>query len=67
MITSILTAVTAFFEAVPAILALIRLYQDAKQKGWIKEGRELAQEVKGATTDEERMALAKRLFEHRAK
>jgi hypothetical protein len=62
-----LAAVTAFFEAIPAILTLIRFYQDAKQKGWIEKGRDLATEIKGANSDEERMALAKRLFEHRAK
>lgn len=42
------------------------LYQEAKAKGWVKDGRTLSQAIDGAKTDEDRANLSKLLFEHRS-
>lgn len=42
------------------------LYREAKQNGWINDGRALSVIVDEAKTDEQRADLARRLFEHRA-
>ena len=54
----------AFLELAPMIISIVKLFSDAKKNGWIKDGQELRSQVQKAQTDEERMALAKRLFEH---
>ena len=60
-ITSLLTALPEIIGVVKSIVALFR---EAKRKGWIESGRNLAAEINGAKTDEERKALAQRLFNH---
>jgi len=42
------------------------LYKEAKKKGWIVDGRTLSTSIKEAKADEERAALARRLFTHGA-
>jgi hypothetical protein len=58
--------VKAINEGAPLIFQLIRLYQESRHKGWVETQRKLALEIKEAKTDEERMALARRLFNARA-
>ena len=41
------------------------LFKEAQRKGWIERGRALSISISEAKTDEERSALARRLFEHR--
>lgn len=63
--TNLLVIAKAVLEVVPVITALVKLYKDAKVKGWIKDGRELEQKIRTATTDDERYELARDLFERR--
>lgn len=44
---------------------MVALYLEAKRKEWIKEGKFISEALKNAKTDEDRAALAKRLFDHR--
>ena len=67
MLTSILATITAISEAIPAILTLYNFYLEAKKKGWVRDVKELTSEVKNAKSDTERMDLAQRLFNSRAK
>lgn len=57
---------TSLFTALPEMIGLFKslwgLLQEAKRKGWIEAGRDLTAQINGATTDEERKALAQRLF-----
>lgn len=64
---SILAISEAITALVPVFWKLFNLYKEARQKGWIKEGNGLIKQVQGAKTDEERLALARDLFNHRAK
>lgn len=41
------------------------LYSEAKNKGWIKDGRAITLMIDEAKTDEQKANLARRLFEHR--
>ena len=59
---SILTLLTELVLLGARILAL---YREAKRKEWIKEGRLLSEALKDAKTDDDRAALAKRLFDRR--
>lgn len=45
---------------------IFALFAEAKRKGWISGGLSLTQQISGATNDEDRADLARRLFEHRA-
>jgi hypothetical protein len=60
-IAAIAAAIT---ELIPVFWKLVNLFKEAKRKGWIKDGQELRSAVQSPRTDEESMALAKRLFEH---
>jgi hypothetical protein len=44
---------------------LIALYEEAKRRQWITEGKRLSESLKDARTDSDRADLARRLFEHR--
>lgn len=44
---------------------ILALYREAKRKEWIKEGKLISEALKDAKTDEDRAALARRLFDHR--
>ena len=46
---------------------VVALYWEAKKKGWIKDGRELRTQIQSATSDEQKQALAERLFNHSPK
>lgn len=59
---SILTLLTELVLLGARILAL---YREAKRKEWVKEGRLLSEALKDAKTDDDRAALAKRLFDRR--
>jgi hypothetical protein len=60
----------AFVTAVSASLAtfwkLWSLFVESKRKGWVTDTRALSNKISEAETDEERAALAKSLFDHRA-
>jgi len=58
------TLFTALPEIIGGVKALVGLFREAKRKGWIEAGRNLAAEINGAQTDEERKKLAQRLFNH---
>lgn len=60
-ITVIATALTEIFTLGYKVYYLIK---EAKLKGWINDGRTLSQQILEAKTDEDRAALAKRLFNH---
>lgn len=62
--TGIVALANAFMELAPALRGLVSLYKDAKAKGWIKDGSEIQSAISAAKTDDERMFLARRLFEH---
>lgn len=59
--------VAAILTAVSEILTLgFKVYfliKEAKLKGWVKDGRSLSTQLTEAKTDEERAALARRLYE----
>lgn len=59
---SILTLLTELVLLGARILAL---YREAKRKEWVKEGRLLSEALKNAKTDNDRAALARRLFDRR--
>ena len=59
---SILTLLTELVLLGARILAL---YREAKRKEWVKEGRLLSEALKDAKTDDDRAALARRLFDRR--
>jgi hypothetical protein len=44
---------------------ILALYREAKRKEWIKEGKLISEALKDAKTDDDRAALARRLFDHR--
>lgn len=58
----------AILTAIKEILTLgfkvYGLIKEAKLKGWIDEGKLLTKQITEAKTDEERAALARRLFLH---
>jgi hypothetical protein len=60
--SSILTLLTELVLLGARILAL---YREAKRKEWVKEGRLLSEALKDAKTDDDRAALARRLFDRR--
>ena len=60
-IAAIATALTEIFTLGYKVWNLIR---EAKEKGWVKDGMSLAQQISEAKTNEERMALARKLYEH---
>ena len=60
-ITVIATALTEIFTLGYKVYNLIK---EAKLKGWVNDGRTLSQQITEAKTDEDRAALAKRLFNH---
>lgn len=62
--SSILTLLTELVLLGARILAL---YREAKRKEWIKEGRLISEALKDAKTDDDRAALARRLFDHRVR
>jgi hypothetical protein len=51
----------AIFKAFFELLALVK---QAREEGWLQEGRELAKGIKDAKTDEERRKLVRRLANH---
>lgn len=53
-------------QIIPLVIGLAKLYKEAKLKGWINDGVSLQLKINEAKTDEERMALAKSIFNHRA-
>jgi hypothetical protein len=46
---------------------ILALYREAKRKEWIKEGKLISEALKDAKTDDDRAALARRLFDHRVR
>jgi len=65
--TTLSLVLTAITQLTPIFVKLVRLYTEAKRRGWVEDGRELAIKIEGAVTDEERMRLARDLFGSRAK
>lgn len=61
---SILTLLTELVLLGARILAL---YREAKRKEWVKEGKLISEALKDAKTDDDRAALARRLFDHRVR
>lgn len=65
-----IAAITAIANAILEVITLgykvAKLWRESQLNGWVKDGRTLAAAIDGAKTDEERSALAKILFEHRA-
>jgi hypothetical protein len=57
--------VTLLTELVLLGARILALYREAKRKEWIKEGRLISEALKDAKTDDDRAALARRLFDHR--
>lgn len=45
---------------------VLALWQEAKRKAWIEEGKLISEALKDAKSDEDRAKLARRLFDHRA-
>jgi hypothetical protein len=60
--TSIIKLLTELVLLGAKILAL---YHEAKRKEWIKEGKLISDSLREAKTDDDRAALARRLFDHR--
>lgn len=44
---------------------VLALYQEAKRKAWIQEGKLLSESLRDAKTDDDRADLARRLFDRR--
>lgn len=65
-ISLITAAITLTTEMIVLGYKVARLWREAKQKKWIKEGREISQMIDEAKTDEDRRKLAEALFNHRA-
>jgi hypothetical protein len=63
---NIVTIAAAILELLPVFRRMVAFYIEAKHKGWIKDGSELAAEISAIKPDSERIGLAKRLFVHRA-
>jgi len=65
-----IAAITAVANAFLALVTLgykvAQLWRESQLKGWVKDGRNLAQALDGATTEEARRELAKAIFSHRA-
>ncbi len=57
--------VTLLTELVLLGARILALYREAKRKEWIKEGKLISEALKDAKTDDDRAALARRLFDHR--
>lgn len=66
----ILESIAAIATAVTSMISLgyyvAKLHREAKLKGWVEDGRDLAKAIAEAKTDEERRKLARILFNHRA-
>lgn len=45
---------------------VLALYQEAKRKAWIQEGKLLSEALRDAKTDDDRANLARKLFNHRS-
>lgn len=60
-VISVLLSVFKFWEDVKTFLAFRQQYT---QQEWENEGQELTKAIKGATTDDERRALVKRIAAH---
>lgn len=61
-ITGLIDALRAVGEIMRLLTALVNFYREAKLKGWIKDGYELAAKIEAAKTDDERAVLARQLF-----
>lgn len=66
MLQSIGAIAAVIYEVIVLGVKAYNLYAEAKRKGWVKDGQTINQAINSAKTDEERSALARRLFEHRA-
>ena len=62
--TGLVALAKTISELVPVMQGLVRLYQEGKAKGWIKDGSSLEAALTAPRTEEQSMALAKSLFEH---
>ena len=56
---------TAISDLIMVGTKVIALFMEAKKNGWIKNGDSIRDAISKASTDAERMALAKSLFDHR--
>lgn len=65
MLSTISAALVILKEFFTIGYKLWNLFKEAKRNGWITEGRTLSSYISEAKTDEERAALARRLFNHR--
>jgi len=54
----------ALIEIITLGYKVYNLIKEAKLRGWVNDGRSLGQQITEAKTDEERAALARRLFDH---
>ncbi len=61
--TEIAAIATALTELITLGYKAFALFKEAKEKGWIKDGRLLSAAITEAKTDEERAKLAKLLFD----
>jgi hypothetical protein len=57
---------TALTEIITLGYKIWGLFQESKQKGWVDNAQLITQQINGATTDEARADLAKRLFDNGA-
>lgn len=61
--SGIIAIATAITQLIPVFTKLVSLYVEARRKGWVSDGRDLATKINEAKTDEERKHLARLLFE----
>lgn len=65
MIESITAIAMAISELIKEWKKMRKLRNEAIEKEWIDEGISISEAIENATTDEQRQALARKLFEHR--
>lgn len=61
---AILSYIKMFFEFIGLVKNLWGFYKQAKENGWINDGKELVYKVKNAKNDDERRKLAIKIAKH---
>lgn len=64
MLAEFLTVLAGFFRFYSDVKSFIQFRQQYTDTQWENEGQELTKAIKGATTDDERRALVRRLADH---
>ena len=62
--TKITTFLLSLLEALSLLARLVKMIEEAKREGWIRNGRELVFKIEKAITDEDRAKLAKDMADH---